>query len=162
MVKGEAFGYMVHRYDERESPSMHSETNARGYALVMINGLTNTRITKFRFINPLSRKSQNGEHSILLKLFYDPELSPFQRNLYAGPASHGAGLEPRPIHSIPQRVGFSFVRPTPGTAPSSNRRLKQHASAKRRLTLPDQPASSDRAINMRRRYANLFNGYLGI
>jgi hypothetical protein len=38
----------------------------------------------------------------------------------------------------------------------------QHASAKRRLTLPDRPASSDSTINTRRRYANLFNGYLGI
>jgi hypothetical protein len=71
------------------------------YALVTINRLIHIRKTKCRFINPLCRKSENGARSILLKLFYDPEVSLFQMNLYAGPASHGAGLEPRRIHSIP-------------------------------------------------------------
>ena len=101
MVNGEASGYMPHRYDEHEFQLTHSETNASGHALVTINGLTDIRITQCRFINPLSRKSENGEHSIRLKLFYDPELSLFQTSLYVGPACHGAGLEPRPIHSIP-------------------------------------------------------------
>jgi len=49
----------------------------------------------------------------------------------------------------------------PGTTPSSNRRLRKRASAKRRPTLPDRPASPDHILEARRRDPLLLNGYLG-
>jgi len=49
----------------------------------------------------------------------------------------------------------------PGTTPSSNQRLRMRASAKRRPTLPDWPASPDRILEARRRDPLLLSGYLG-